>query len=137
MVSILTDKENIPIINKALLDFAEVVLRSDGIVHTHINLKKAVSLEQAKLLKDAYVEVTGGVKTPHLFTANKFVIIEKDVMEYMKEVANKYGKADAFVISSLPQKIMGNFYLKIVKPGVPSKLFQDKQKAIKWLKQYT
>ena len=118
------------------LTFATVTLREDGLVHTHINIKEAVSLPQAKELKTAYIELTKGVKIPHLFTANKFVIIERDVMEYMKNVANQYGKADAFVISALPQKIMGNFYLKFVKPNVPTKLFQSEEKAIKWLKQY-
>ena len=118
------------------LTFATVTLRKDGLVHTHIKLKEAVSLDQAKKLKEAYVKLTKGEKIPHLFTANKFVIIERDVMEYMKNVANKYGKADAFVISALPQKIMGNFYLKFVKPNVPTKLFQSEEKAIKWLKQH-
>lgn len=124
------------VINTIDLEFATMTLRSDGIVHTHVNLREAVSLEQAKELTTAYIDITKGEKIPHLFTANKFVIIERDVMKYMKEVANQYGKADAFVISALPQKITGNFYLKFFKPHVPTKLFTDKEKAIKWLKQF-
>lgn len=126
----------VEVLNIIDLGFATMSLREDGIVNTHVNLKEAVSLEQAQELTKAYIDITKGKKKPHLFTANKFVIIERDVMAYMKEVANQYGKADAFVISALPQKITGNFYLKFFKPKVPTKLFTDKQKAIDWLKQF-
>ncbi len=126
----------VEIINTITLGYASVSMRSDGIVHTHIYLKEAVSLEQAKELVDAYLKVTESKKTPHLFTANKFVILEKEVMDFMKNVANDYGKADAMVISSLPQKITGNFYLKFIKPKVPTKFFSKKEKAVLWLKQF-
>lgn len=118
------------------LGFATMTLREDGIINTHILIKEAVSLDQAKELTEAYIKISEGKKIPHLFTSNKFVIIEKDVMEYMKDTANQYGKADAFVINSLPQKIMGNFYLNVFKPSVPTKLFSNNQKAINWLKQF-
>lgn len=126
----------VEIINTINLDFASVVMRNDGIVHTDISLKEAVSLDQAKELVNAYLKITKNKKSPHLFTANKFVILEKEVMDFMKNVANDYGKADAMVISSLPQKITGNFYLKFIKPKVPTKFFSNKEKAISWLKQF-
>lgn len=123
-------------INIIELSFATLTLRDDGIVNTYVDLREAVSLDQAKELTDAYIKITKGKRTPHLFTANKFVIIEKDVMEFMRDVANNYGKADAFVIDALPQKIVGNFYLKFVKPQVPTKLFRTEEKAIEWLKKH-
>ena len=123
-------------LNTIELSFASVSMRSDGIVHSHINLREAVSLEQAKELIDAYLKITNGKKTPHLFTATKFVILEKEVMDFMKNVANNYGKADAMVISSLPQKITVNFYLKFIKPKVPTKFFSSKTKAVLWLRQF-
>ena len=126
----------VELLDKIDLGFATMSLRDDGIINTHILIKEAVSLEQAIKLTNAYIDMSKGMKIPHLFTANKFVIIEKDVMEYMKDVANEYGKADAFVISALPQKIMGNFYLNVFKPKVPTKLFTNKDKAITWLKKY-
>lgn len=127
---------NASILNTIDLGFAIMTLRDDGIVNTNILIKEAVSLDQAKELTEAFIKMTKGKKTPHLFTANKFTLIEKDVMEFMKEVANNYGKADAFVINALPQKIVGNFYLKFVKPQVPTKLFTSEAKAVEWLKQF-
>jgi fructose-1-phosphate kinase PfkB-like protein len=126
----------VEIINTITLNFATISLRADGIVNTYVDLQEAVTLEQAKELTDAYVKITQGKRTPHLFTANKFAIIEKDVMEFMRDIANKYGKADAFVISELPQKIVSNFYLKFVKPQVPTKFFSSEEKAVEWLKEF-
>lgn len=108
----------------------------NGVVNTDITINDAVSLSQAKELFDAYIKITQGKKTPHLFTVSKFVIMEKEVMEFMSTVANKSGLADAFVIHSLPQKIIGNFYLQFHKPAIPTKLFSTKEKAIEWLLSY-
>jgi hypothetical protein len=44
-------------------------------------------------------------------------------------------KADAMVLTSLPQRILGDFYLKINKPPISTKFFGNKEDAIVWLKQ--
>jgi len=57
-------------------------------------------------------------------------------MEFIKNTANKHGKVDAFVIHSLPQKILANTYLRFQTPTIPTKFFSSEEKAVKWLKQY-
>ena len=42
----------------------------------------------------------------------------------------------AFVIKSLAQKLLGNAYLKINKPVVPTALFDNEEKAIEWLQKF-
>lgn len=118
------------------LGYATVSLRKDGIINTDIKIKDAVTLSQAKELLEAYLKVGDHKKLPHLFTVSKFVIMEKEVMEFISNTANKYGKADAFVIHSLPQRIIGNFYLQFHKPSVPTKLFTSQAKAVIWLKTF-
>lgn len=53
-----------------------------------------------------------------------------------KNKNNPYSKADAFVIKSMAQRILANFYIKIHKPERPTKFFSSKDDAILWLKQY-
>lgn len=124
--------------NTTLIDlgFATVSLIELNIINTNIITKYTINLEQAKLLLDAYLKVGNGQKLPHLITASKFVIMEKEVMEFVSTEANKYGKADAFVIQTLAQKIIANFYIKFHKPKVPTKFFQSKEKALNWLKTF-
>jgi hypothetical protein len=42
--------------------------------------------------------------------------------------------AEAVVIRSLTVRILGNFYLQFHKPGVPTKMFDDRYEAMYWLK---
>ncbi len=42
--------------------------------------------------------------------------------------------AEAVVIKSLTVRILGNFYLQFHKPGVPTKMFDDRYEAMTWLK---
>jgi hypothetical protein len=53
-----------------------------------------------------------------------------------KNENNPYSKADAFVIKSMAQRILANFYIKIHKPERPTKFFNSKEEAIMWLNQY-
>lgn len=127
------------VLNKNLLidlGYATVTLREDGIVNTNILLNGSATLNQAKELLAAYIKVTNGVKTPHLFTVSRLAIMETEVMEFIKNVANKHGKADAFVIHSLPQKILGNAYLKFQPPLIPTKFFSSEVRAVEWLNQF-
>ena len=118
------------------LGFATVQMRSDGIVNTNILLNGSATLEQAKELLAAYIKVTDGKNTPHLFTVTKLSIMETEVMEFIAKEANKHGIADAFVIHSLPQKILGNAFLKFQTPSIPTKFFSSEEKAIESLNQY-
>ena len=46
---------------------------------------------------------------------------------------NKYTIADAFVIKNTSDKLIGDFYVQYNKPTKPTKIFEDRDEAIKWL----
>ena len=50
-----------------------------------------------------------------------------------KDSGNHHTVADAFVINSLAQKMIADFYLKFHKPERPTKVFNNREKAVKWL----
>jgi len=54
---------------------------------------------------------------------------KKEVEEMNKAMALLTGK-------SLPAKIIANFFIKVNKPRVPTKLFKDEKKAVEWLKTF-
>lgn len=45
-----------------------------------------------------------------------------------------YRMADAFLVKSLPLRLVANFFINITKPKVQTQLFTDEESAIKWLK---
>ena len=61
--------------------------------------------------------------------------IPKETMQYLsKNPYNKYQIAAAILIEGLGLKLIGNFYLKVYKPEVNTKLFLVEETAKKWLK---
>lgn len=122
--------------NSINLGYATVTMREDGIVNTNILLETSATLEQAKELLIAYIQVTNGVNTPHPFTVTTISIMDDEVMEFIKTTANNHGVADAFVIHSLAQKILANTFLRFQTPTIPTKFFSSEEKAVEWLKEY-
>lgn len=68
------------------------------------------------------------------FSKISFANIPKESMEYMSN--NKYTNNNsslAIIIAGLAQKIIGNFYLNIIKPKRNTKIFTSKKDAFVWL----
>lgn len=49
------------------------------------------------------------------------------------EYIQKYRIADAFLVKSLPVRLIANFFIKVTKPKVNTRLFTDEKEAVKWL----
>lgn len=120
------------------LGHSKLILRSDNVLELicdddtiyDVTIIKQVAVETGKL--------TGGKKCMQLTIAGKYSTISKEGREYAAtEEAVEFTIAEAYVIQSLAQRILGNFYLKFNKPKVPTRLFTDKDKAEKWLKSLT
>lgn len=94
-----------------------------------------------------FISVKKHFETVREFTANKqltilldfrqlqFSHIPIETMDYMANSQNViYHKAVAILIEGLGQKLLGDFYVKIIKPKAPTKLFTEKSEALIWLK---
>ena len=128
--------QEVEILKEIKLSYAIVRLRADGIVHVHTLKELCVELEEAIGLVGTNQKITNN--TPHLclLTSPKFVLPSNQAMEYLSGKTNRdyFNLADACVINSLPQRILGNFYHNIVKPKTPTKFFKGEEAAIAWLK---
>lgn len=103
-----------------------------------ITLNEGATFDLATL-KQHFKEVYEVIKTPHKksvidFSNVSFVSIPKESMEYMAN--NEYTNENsslAIIINGLPQKILGNFYLNVMKPKRKTKIFTSKKDALAWL----
>jgi hypothetical protein len=76
----------------------------------------------------------GGRKLPILVLCKFLASPNMEFMNYLAQKdSNPYSAGAAFVLSSLNQKLMANFYLFVVKPHRPTKFFTDEEKAVEWL----
>ncbi len=102
----------------------------------HIFSESEFKIEDQKEFVKAQKEM-GGLVLPVLILCGDHSSTNIDFLNYVSKKENDpYTKADAFVIKSMAQRILGNFYLNIVKPERPTKVFNTKEEAFKWLEQY-
>jgi hypothetical protein len=93
-------------------------------------------IEDLKQLVKAEQEL-GGKKLPVLVMCTATSNTNIHLLRYLKENKNNpYSSADAFVIASNTQIVLGNFYLKINQPERPTKFFNREADALEWLKSF-
>lgn len=52
---------------------------------------------------------------------------------YAESDYSKYRYADAFIVNSLPMRLLVNFFIVFNKPKIPSRMFTTKEEALKWI----
>lgn len=79
----------------------------------------------------------GGDRLPVLVLCGEYTTSDVSFLKQLSRNGNDpYSSADAFVIQSIAQKLVANFYIKMVRPERPTKFFTSKQDAVKWLGQF-
>lgn len=119
------------------IDCATITLRDDGIMHVHVKIEYSLEIEQGIQIVEARNELAKGVSYPLLYTAEKLMIPSNEVRNYLAtEERAKFIIADAFVIQSLPQRLMARLFKKLNNPVRPVEIFENEEDAIKWLTQF-
>lgn len=79
----------------------------------------------------------GGRCLPVLILCGEFTTSDVTFLKHLSRNGNDpYSQADAFVIHSMAQKLMANFYIKMVRPQRPTEVFSSREEAMKWLRQF-
>ena len=109
-----------------------------GIIYKKINQDVEQSLEDALFDVKKLKEAIDGAMTPLLVDIRFMKSISVEAREYYSgEEAAKNHTACAILIDNWVSKIIGNFFMGLNKPGVPTRLFTNIDKAVDWLKNYT
>jgi hypothetical protein len=122
------------IIEKLDLAHTKIELRDDGIIQFFYGDNINYTMKETEELENAVAKITNGVVHKSLRVAGKFSNIDIEVMKYLSRGRGTlFTLADSFVLHSMPQKLLANFYLKINKPVLPTKFFTKINEADKWL----
>jgi hypothetical protein len=111
------------------------IWKEDGILVVVYKKNTVIGLEVAKEITTFCKNYSGDVSYPVLSYIQYIKVISKEAREYFacKEACEKIIKG-AVIVDSGFSRILGNIFLTIDKPAVPSKMFTNKEEAIKWLK---
>jgi hypothetical protein len=116
------------------LQKARVGLRPDGIVQTDVYEEKELALPDVKEIIDAIAILGGKQMRPQLIVAGPLSGPDMQAMNYLASAeSSPYAIAEAYVIQSLSQKILGKFYLSFNKPARPTRMFGNEEDAVEWL----
>ena len=114
---------------------ATIGLSDAGVVVVRINAGAYQSLGDAKENLAAAVSETAGRRRPLLIDIRSARPLEADARHhYSGQTVTERFSAMALLIEASPfGRIMGNVYLRIARPGIPTLLFSDEAAAVEWL----
>ena len=115
---------------------SKVTLQSEDILYVNIDADEQFTVDDYYELKQAAYDLGAGKSFYHIINVGAFTLPDKKAREISCSLeGSSYKKADAYIINSLPQKLMGNLMLRINKPVVPTKFFQSLKEAQFWIDQ--
>jgi hypothetical protein len=125
------------IVSEIKLSHSLIRLRADGILELHTSDEHVYEIEDVKENVAAFGKLTENKKVPVMIIGGSFTSLSNEAREYMaSEESLKYSLCEAFILTSLPQKLLINFYIKINKPLVPTMVFSNNYKAVNWLRSF-
>lgn len=112
-------------------------LRADGICHSIVLPGSEITLPDAQENSVKVAQVSNGTKPPILVDIREIATITKEARDHFAMKGRESGvTAIALHIKSPVSRVIGNFYLGISKPKVPTRLFTNEKTAIVWLTKY-
>jgi hypothetical protein len=109
----------------------------DDVLHIVFKKDAVVELEHIEEIITLRKKNQKGKKVLTLVDSGQLWRVEKEARERAASrdmIDNNI--ALAIVSNNLAQRLIANFYMKVDKPDVPTKMFNNYQDAIAWLKQF-
>jgi hypothetical protein len=117
------------------LGYCSVTLRPDGIIHTHFFHQMEIDVNHVKEINQVCGELTQGRRVPMMIDGDTLTVPSEEARRFVADKdSNPYSLAEAFIVKSLPQKLIANFFMRFNKPGRPTRMFMKQEEAITWLK---
>ena len=111
----------------------------DDYLYIKYNNNSVVDLPEAKIQSEIILDLCKGKEMPFLID---FLDVSTRIDDEARRFFAKDGphihlrKAQAIVVNNMQIKLLVNFYIKHHKPKNPTKLFENLEDALDWIKQF-
>jgi hypothetical protein len=114
---------------------ARIDLNGEGLLIVRINDGAYQSLEDAKQNLAVAVSEAGGTRRPLLIDIRTAQPLDADARHHYsgQTLVERFAALALLVDASPFGRMMGNVYLRIARPGIPTQLFADEARAVAWL----
>lgn len=126
--------ENREIVNIAK---ASIWLGEDGIVRIIWVPGAEVTLADAEESMAAYWKINQGKRRPMVVDSSRMKSLAREARYYYAgEEAAKAACAVGLLVGTPVSRVLGNFYIGLSNPHLPTRLFSSEDEALEWLKGY-
>lgn len=109
----------------------------DGILIGTYKKNIKINLEVAKEIVYTRLNFTNQVPYPAMVVNQGVISMDKAARDFLSSAAGVEGiLAGAIIIDSVFTSYLGNFYLQVSRPKIPSRIFTSKSDAMQWLQQF-
>ena len=117
---------------------ARIGLRDDGLLVVRVRESVQQSLADATENLALAIAETGGRRRPLLIDIRKAQPLEAEVRHHYtgQRLVEGFTALALLVEVSAFGRTMGNVYLRVARPGIPTRLFTDEDSAVRWLEGY-
>lgn len=110
----------------------------EGILFFIYQPELKISLTIARQTVQDRLKVSNGVTRPVIADIRNLKHVDDDARDYLASKEAGVNINSLAVVTNTPiQNLFANFYLKLSRPPMPTQLFTDREKALRWLKLYT
>lgn len=122
--------------NKSLVkyQYADFEVIEDILIAHYTNGN--INLDMAKQIVIDRLNYQDEKNYPAMVYASDIISITKEARDYFATIGNEGMLAIGAIMPSTFNRMIGNFYLKVSKPTIPTLLFSTEEAAITWLKQF-
>ncbi len=122
--------------NKVLYQGREVILEDNYLIRIVIKEHSDITAQDVREFQVAKRKLIGNAHHVVLFIPPKYGEISKDGRDASAAPeTNINAIAKAVVARNMASLLVGNFFVKIHKPPVPTRLFKDEEEALVWLRE--
>jgi hypothetical protein len=105
-----------------------------GFIRTVVKPGSVIELKDAQENTEAVIRISGGSNFPILVNLTEIKYISKEARDHFSMRGRKPNViCIAMVVNKPVSMIVGNFFLGLNKPTVPTKLFVSEKSAEKWI----
>jgi hypothetical protein len=115
---------------------ARIGLNGEGLLIVRINDGAYQTLDDAKENLAVAVSETAGKRRPLLIDIRAAKPLDADARHHYSglTLVERFSALALLIDASPFGRMMGNVYLRVARPGIPTHLFADEPRAVDWLK---
>ncbi|HET6990441.1 MAG TPA: hypothetical protein VFJ43_03915 [Bacteroidia bacterium] len=109
-----------------------------GFIISKVRPGAEIGLVEAKANTQTVIDISGGANYPILVDIREIKSVSKEARDHFSMRGRKPNvTAIAMLVNSPLSRIIGNFFLGLNKPTVPTQMFNSETDAIAWMIRYT